>query len=62
MNITSLPSLSGKDIKRIVSDAEQFAEADKERCASIEEGNKANSVTNDTETATNEFKDQLDAE
>jgi molecular chaperone DnaK len=62
MTIASSSGLSDKDIERMVSDAEQFAEADKERRALIEEGNKADSVVNDTEKAMSEFKDQLDAE
>ncbi|KAJ3539563.1 hypothetical protein NMY22_g4680 [Coprinellus aureogranulatus] len=61
MTIASSSGLSDKDIERMVADAE-FAEADKQRHALIEEGNKADSVVNDTEKAMNEFKEQLDAE
>ncbi|KAF6763021.1 heat shock protein 70 family [Ephemerocybe angulata] len=62
MTIASSSGLSDKDIERMVSQAEEFAESDKERRALIEEGNKADSVVNDTEKAMNEFKDQLDKE
>ncbi|KAJ3522494.1 hypothetical protein NMY22_g11870 [Coprinellus aureogranulatus] len=61
MTIALSSGLSDKDIERMVADAE-FAEADKQRHALIEEGNKADSVVNDTEKAMNEFKEQLDAE
>ncbi|KAG6813292.1 hypothetical protein H0H92_012447 [Tricholoma furcatifolium] len=61
MTIASSSGLSEKDIEKMVSDAEQYAEADKERRALIEESNKAESVCADTEKAMNEFKDQLDA-
>jgi len=61
MTIASSSGLSDKDIERMVSDAEQYAEADKARKAVIEEANKAESVCADTEKAMNEFKDQLDA-
>ncbi|KAG6840752.1 hypothetical protein C0991_004602 [Blastosporella zonata] len=61
MTIASSSGLSDKDIEKMVSDAEQFAETDKERRALIEESNKAESVCADTEKAMNEFKDQLDA-
>lgn len=61
MTIASSSGLSDKDIEKMVSDAEEFAEADKSRRALIEEANKADSVCADTEKAMNEFKDQLDA-
>ncbi|KAA1470402.1 heat shock protein 70 [Dentipellis sp. KUC8613] len=61
MTIASSSGLSDKDIERMVSDAEQFAESDKARRELIEEANKAESVCADTEKAMNEFKDQLDA-
>ncbi|KAI9452377.1 heat shock protein 70 [Lactarius psammicola] len=54
MTIASSSGLSDKDIERMVSDAEQYAEQDKARRDIIEESNKA-------ESAMNEFKDQLDA-
>ncbi|TDL16113.1 heat shock protein [Rickenella mellea] len=61
MTIASSSGLSDKDIEKMVSDAEQYAETDKARRAVIEEANKAESVCADTEKAMNEFKDQLDA-
>jgi len=61
MTIASSSGLSDKEIERMVSDAEQFAEEDKARRDLIEESNKAESVCADTEKAMNEFKDQLDA-
>ncbi|KAF9243232.1 heat shock protein [Melanogaster broomeanus] len=61
MTIASSSGLSDKDIERMVSDAEQYAESDKARRALIEEANKGESVCSDTEKAMNEFKDQLDA-
>ncbi|KAF9446513.1 heat shock protein 70 [Macrolepiota fuliginosa MF-IS2] len=61
MTIASSSGLSDKDIEKMVSDAEQYAEADKARRSLIEEANKADSVCADTEKAMNEFKEQLDA-
>jgi len=61
MTIASSSGLSDKDIEKMVSDAEEFAETDKARRALIEEANKAESVCADTEKAMNEFKDQIDA-
>ncbi|THH33040.1 hypothetical protein EUX98_g1128 [Antrodiella citrinella] len=61
MTIASSSGLSDKDIERMVSESEQYAETDKERRAVIEESNKADSVCADTEKAMNEFKEQLDA-
>ena len=49
MTIASSSGLSDKDIERMVSEAEQYAETDKERKALIEEANKADSVCADTE-------------
>jgi len=49
MTIASSSGLSDKDIEKMVSDAEQYAETDKERKALIEESNKADSVCADTE-------------
>jgi molecular chaperone DnaK len=49
MTIASSSGLSDKDIEKMVSDAEQYAEADKSRRALIEEANKAESVCHDTE-------------
>ncbi|OCH90616.1 heat shock protein 70, partial [Obba rivulosa] len=61
MTIASSSGLSDKDIERMVSDAEQYAEQDKERKTVIEEANKADSVCSETEKAMEEFKAQLDA-
>ncbi|KAF7304648.1 Heat shock protein [Mycena kentingensis (nom. inval.)] len=60
MTIASSSGLSKSDINKMVSDAEQFAESDKERRDLIEIANKADSVCADTEKAMSEFKDQLD--
>ena len=49
MTIASSSGLSDKEIERMVSDAEQFAEQDKARRDLIEESNKAESVCTDTE-------------
>ena len=49
MTIASSSGLSEKDIEKMVSDAEEFAETDKARRALIEEANKADSVCADTE-------------
>lgn len=49
MTIASSSGLSDKDIERMVSESEQYAESDKERKAVIEEANKADSVCADTE-------------
>jgi len=49
MTIASSSGLSDKDIERMVSDAEQYAESDKARRALIEEANKGESVCSDTE-------------
>ncbi|KAF9809094.1 hypothetical protein IEO21_07563 [Rhodonia placenta] len=61
MTIASSSGLSDKDIERMVSESEQYAETDKARKQVIEEANKADSVCSDTEKAMNEFKEQLDA-
>jgi molecular chaperone DnaK len=49
MTIASSSGLSDKDIEKMVADAEQYAESDKERRNLIEEANKADSVCADTE-------------
>ncbi len=49
MTIASSSGLSDKDIERMVSEAEQYAETDKQRKVLIEESNKADSVCADTE-------------
>ena len=49
MTIASSSGLSDKEIEKMVSEAEQYAETDKERRLLIEEANKADSVCFDTE-------------
>jgi len=49
MTIASSSGLSDKEIERMVSDAEQYAEQDQARRDIIEESNKAESVCADTE-------------
>jgi molecular chaperone DnaK len=44
----------------MVSDAEKYAAADKDRKNAIEAANRADSVVNDTEKALHEFEDSLD--
>ncbi|GAA98255.1 uncharacterized protein L969DRAFT_342159 [Mixia osmundae IAM 14324] len=60
--IAGTSGLSDKEIEKMVSDAEQYAETDKERKNVIEASNQADSVCADTEKAMSEFKDQLPAE
>ena len=49
MTIASSSGLNDKDIEKMISDAEQYAETDKARRSIIEEPNKAESVCHDTE-------------
>ena len=49
MTIASSSGLSDKDIERMVEESEKFAETDKERRNVIEEANKADSVSAETE-------------
>lgn len=49
MTIASSSGLSDKDIERMVSESEQYAETDKARKSVIEEANKADSICADTE-------------
>ncbi|PWN46638.1 putative SSC1-mitochondrial HSP70 member [Violaceomyces palustris] len=60
VTIAAGSGLSDQEIERMVQDAEQFAEADKERRALIEESNRAQSVASETSKAMNEFSEQLD--
>lgn len=60
ITIASGSGLSDSEIEQMVQDSEKYAEADKERKASIEAANRADSVVNDTEKALNEFADRLD--
>ena len=52
MTIASSSGLSDRDIERMVEEAEQYAETDKQRKQLIEEANKADSVCADTEKGT----------
>jgi molecular chaperone DnaK len=52
MTIASSSGLSDKDIEKMVSDAEQYAESDKARRSVIEEANKADSVCAEIEKCT----------
>lgn len=49
MTIASSSGLSDRDIEKMVSEAEQYAETDKARRSLIEEANKADSVVADTQ-------------
>lgn len=60
ITIASGSGLSDSEIDQMVQDSEKYAEEDKERKASIESANRADSVLNDTEKALNEFADRLD--
>ncbi|KAK5073239.1 Hsp70 ATPase ssc1 [Lithohypha guttulata] len=60
ITIASGSGLSDSEIENMVSDAEKFGAADKERKAAIEAANRADSVLNDTEKALKEFEDKLD--
>jgi len=60
ITIASGSGLSNSEIENMVSDAEKYAEADKERKNTIEAANRADSVLNDTEKALKEFEDRLD--
>lgn len=62
MTIAAGSGLSDQEIERMVNDAEQHAEADKERRVIIEESNRAQSVAGETSKAMSEFKDQLEKE
>ena len=62
MTIAAGSGLSEEEIQSMVNDAEQYAEADKERRMVIEEANRAQSVAGETTKAMGEFKDQLDKE
>jgi molecular chaperone DnaK len=61
MTIASSSGLSDKEIENMVSDAEKFAETDKQRRIVIEEANRAESFVGETEKSLNEFEAQLDA-
>ncbi|CAH7666410.1 hsp70-like protein [Phakopsora pachyrhizi] len=60
--IAASSGLSDKEIERMMNEAEQHAESDKERRAVIEAANQADSVCADTEKALKEFGDKVPAE
>lgn len=60
ITIASGSGLSDSEIENMVSDAEKYGAADKERKSAIEAANRADSVLNDTEKALKEFEDKLD--
>lgn len=60
MTIAAGSGLSDSEIERMVSDAEQYAEADKERKGVIEESNHAQSVAAETNKALTEFAEKVD--
>ena len=60
ITIASGSGLSDSEIQNMVDDAEKFGAQDKERKASIEAANRADSVLNDTEKALKEFEDKID--
>jgi molecular chaperone DnaK len=61
ITIAASSGLSKDEIANMVEQAEQHAEADKERKETIEAVNHAESVIHDTEKAMTDFKDQLDS-
>jgi molecular chaperone DnaK len=60
ITIASGSGLSDSEIQQMVEDSEKYAEADKDRKASIESANRADSVLNDTERALTDHADKLD--
>lgn len=60
ITIASGSGLSDNEIQQMVEDSEKYADADKDRKASIESANRADSVLNDTERALTEHADKLD--
>ena len=62
ITIAASSGLSDKEIESMIDQAEQHAEADKERRELIEASNSADSVAAETDKAIKEFKEQVDAE
>ncbi|RMJ24442.1 Heat shock protein [Aspergillus sp. HF37] len=62
ITIASGSGLSESEINSMVEDAEKYGVQDKERKATIEAANRADSVLNDTEKALKEFENRLDKE
>jgi molecular chaperone DnaK len=62
ITIAASSGLSDKEIESMIAQAEQHAEADKERRELIEASNSADSVAAETDKAIKEFREQVDAE
>ncbi|ORY92759.1 heat shock protein 70 family [Leucosporidium creatinivorum] len=62
ITIAASSGLSDKEIESMIEQAEQHAEADKERRELIEASNSADSVAAETDKAIKEFREQVDAE
>lgn len=62
VTIAASSGLSDKEIEKMVSQAEEFAEADKIRKDTIEAINSAEGIINQTEKAMKDFKDKIDTE
>nr|AQP31368.1 heat shock protein 70-8 [Nilaparvata lugens] len=60
ITIASGSGLSESEIEQMVQDSEKYAEADKERKASIEAANTADTILNDTERSLTEHAAKLD--
>ncbi|KAK7206225.1 heat shock protein 70 family [Myxozyma melibiosi] len=60
ITVAGSSGLSDSEIEKMVNDAEQFREQDKERREAIEAANRADSICNDTESALQDFADQID--
>lgn len=60
--IQSSGGLSKDEIENMVKNAEQYAEADRQKKEAVEATNQAESIIHDTETKMEEYKDQLPAE
>ena len=61
MTIASSSGLSDSEIENMVSDAERYAESDKQRRMVIEEANRGENFVTETEKSLAEFEAQLDA-
>ncbi|RUS17963.1 heat shock protein 70 family [Endogone sp. FLAS-F59071] len=61
ITLAASSGLSKNEIEDMITQAEQHAEADKQRKDTIEAANRADSIMLDTEKAITDFKDQLDS-
>ncbi|RUS24408.1 hypothetical protein BC938DRAFT_473620 [Jimgerdemannia flammicorona] len=61
VTIAASSGLSKDEIESMIHQAEQHAEADRQRKDTIEAANRADSIIHDTENAITDFKDQLDS-